>query len=79
MISGPDEEIEIDGLVVRLDVHVSDPSRAAQVAETLARQAAGFATEGIVASLIVHPDRLSIEHSLDAHIHPEDPDDEEGL
>lgn len=56
---------EVDGLVVRLDVFVPQAGRAAEVAETLARQAAGFASEGIVASLIVHPDAVSIDHALD--------------
>lgn len=70
-----DVHAEPDGITVRLDVQTDSPGRAAEVAETLARMTAGFAAEGLVASMILHPSRFTVGHDLDAQII--DPDDED--
>ena len=69
--------IVVEGLTVRLDVQTDDAGRAAEVAETLARMSAGFAAEGLVASLIVHPSALSIAHDVDVDTIEDDPEDED--
>lgn len=77
-MSAADHGVEVEGLVVRLDVRVDDPARAAEVAETLSRQAAGFAAEGLVASMIVHPDRLAVSHGLSSEYIDDEDDGPEG-
>lgn len=65
-------DIDPDGFVLRLDVRVSDPGRAGEIAETLGRIAAGYAVEGHVASMLCHPDRLVIDIDVDVGFDPEE-------
>jgi hypothetical protein len=51
----------LTGPHVRLDVHTPDAATAARVAEALSRQVVGYATEGMVASLLVVPHLLEVE------------------